>query len=113
MKIETKTYPDGCSATGPGPLPDESPLADVSKNTTVDQLMCAAFVETVRDPRSAEYKAGCRAALTRHLHGHGDTNPHEPGTAQADAWWGGEDEGHRIWRQVEAARPIACRTQPT
>jgi hypothetical protein len=27
---ETKTYPDGTTATGPGPLPDESPAAPAS-----------------------------------------------------------------------------------
>lgn len=27
MNIETKTYPDGTTATGPAPLPDQSPVS--------------------------------------------------------------------------------------
>ena len=62
---------------------------------TAQQIFTDAF-GVAREPRSAEYKAGVRAALQWRL---GETEtlvcPHPLGTAQADAWLSGTDEGHR------------------
>ena len=47
-----------------------------------------------RDPRSDEYKAGCRAALEfRKGVNKAAPCPYKTGTAQADAWFAGWDEG--------------------
>lgn len=71
---------------------------------SVVQLFTKAF-HSQRDPRSDEYKAGCLAAL-RYRAGEADsmTCPYPAGTARADAWYAGTDEGHAIWRDVERAR---------
>lgn len=69
--------------------------------TTVDELMTQAF-SVPRDPRSAEYKAGVRAVLDYRLHGKQMSLPFRIGTAAADAYFAGTDEGHRIWRDLRA-----------
>jgi hypothetical protein len=71
---------------------DKRKVADL-----VDQLFNAAF-NMPRDPRSAEYKAGVRAVLRYRAMGECIRCPHPMGTAQADAFYSGTDEGHRIWR---------------
>lgn len=73
-------------------------------NALVDQLMQKAFApELHRDPRSDEYKAGVRAALECRINSKKIACPYQIGTAQADAFFAGLDEAHRIWRnQVKA-----------
>ncbi|SCX40559.1 hypothetical protein [Nitrosospira sp. Nsp1] len=67
---------------------------------TVDELMAEAF-DQPRTPRSPEYKAGVRAALEYRINGKKITlTTYELGTAAADAYFAGTDEGHRIWRQA-------------
>lgn len=70
----------------------------------VDELMKQAF-ERPRDARSAEYKAGCRALLDFKLNQVAIDRPYEFGTAQADAFFAGMDEGHEIL-QRERSRCI-------
>jgi len=73
----------------------------------VDRLFDAAF-NIARDPRSAEYKAGARSVLNYRYKGAGIRCPHPMGTAQADAFYAGVDEGHRIWRaHADASTPAA------
>lgn len=60
-----------------------------------------------REPRSAEYKAGVAAALCFRLHGVKITCPYALGTAQADAFLSGTDEGHRAGREYLEAREAA------
>lgn len=68
---------------------------------TVDSLFNEAFAKNLhRDPRSEEYKAGVRAALTYRLHGTKIQCPYRTGTSQADAYFAGTEEGHRIWRRA-------------
>lgn len=55
----------------------------------IDMAMGRIFFEG-RDPRSQEYRAGCRAALERSAVG----NPYGVGNAQSDAWFSGWDEGY-------------------
>jgi hypothetical protein len=54
-----------------------------------------------RDPRSPEYKAGVRAALEFRLNRQPTTCPYLAGTARADAFLAGLDEGHRIASRVQ------------
>jgi len=68
---------------------------------TVDELMKRAFDDAIRDPRSAEYKAGVRSILSLHLGGVARPFPYRLGTTEADAYLAGQDEGHRIWRTLE------------
>lgn len=67
----------------------------------IDQLMETAFgPETYRDPRSQEYKAGAKAVLAYRVWGTKIECPWPAGTAQADAFFAGLDEGHAIWRAL-------------
>lgn len=69
----------------------------------VETLFSAAF-DTPRDPRSAPYKAGVRAALTFRIDGTGFPLPYQPGTAEDDAYYAGIAEGHAIWRASQERR---------
>jgi len=66
-------------------------------SVTVDALMAEAF-KPGRDPRSSEYKQGVRALLALRIDGTKLPRPYKMGSAQADAFYAGVDEGHRIWR---------------
>ncbi|SEO65147.1 hypothetical protein [Nitrosovibrio sp. Nv6] len=66
---------------------------------TVDEFMIEAFGQP-RDPRSPEYKIGVWAALEYRVNGKKTAFPYVLGTAAADAYFSGMDEGHRIWRQA-------------
>jgi len=69
----------------------------------VDNLFRAAFAGP-RDPRSAPYKAGVRAALAYRIDGTGFPHPYQPGTAEDDAYYAGISEGHAIWRTSQERR---------
>ena len=59
-----------------------------------------AFPAT-REPRSEAYKAGVLAAIRFRLGEQpGIEHPFQPGTAEADAFHSGIDEGHAIVRQA-------------
>ena len=74
----------------------ESPAA------LVDRLFNEAFAPG-REPRSAEYKAGVRALLDQRVGRGRLACPYPAGTAQADAFYAGADEGRVLWRAHEAA----------
>lgn len=59
---------------------------------------------TARDPRSDEYKAGVKAALMYRAAGVPIKRPYEIGTAEADAFYAGQDEGMLIWREYTAGK---------
>lgn len=67
-----------------------------------DQLLDAAF-SVPRDPRSSQYKAGARAALAFRTEGAAIPQPYPAGSAKADAFSAGIEEGHAIWRRAQAA----------
>lgn len=67
-----------------------------------EQLHAAAFA-VPRDPRSAEYKAGVRAALDFRINGVRIHRPYPAASAQDDAFDGGLAEGHAIWRAAMAS----------
>ncbi len=70
---------------------------------TAQELHDEAFAGP-RGPRSAEYKAGVLEALKFRLGESGRMHcPHKAGTPQADAWFAGTDEGHRLARDGVAS----------
>jgi hypothetical protein len=73
----------------------------VASGLSVDQLMQAAFYNG-RTPRSAEYKAGTRMALEHRIERIDIVPPYEAGTAAADAFFAGLDEGKCVWRAAVA-----------
>jgi hypothetical protein len=64
---------------------------------TAKQLYDKAFHST-RDPRSEAYKAGVLDTLTFKESGQELNHPYDPGTAEADAWFAGNQEAHSLWR---------------
>jgi hypothetical protein len=70
--------------------------------TTVEELMAEAFAPG-RDPRSQEYKTGVRAILAWRINGVPleMPPPFALGSAQADAYFAGQDEGKAIWRALQ------------
>lgn len=70
----------------------------------IETLFHEAF-STPRDPRSDEYKAGVRATLRFRFQGQAVKCPYALGTAQADAFFSGIDEGNLIWRQYRKENP--------
>jgi hypothetical protein len=72
----------------------------MKKQKSVSELMVQAF-DTPRDPRSEEYKIGVATALTFRIHGKRMICQYPLGTAAADAYLAGTEEGHRIWREEE------------
>ena len=69
---------------------------------TVMEIYDAAF-DVPRDPRSDEYKAGVIAILSYRITGQKIPRPYAMGTAQADAFYAGTDEGHRLWEKANNA----------
>lgn len=78
-----------------------SAVVGSSPAITVDQLFAAAF-DMPRDPRSPEYKAGVRAALSFRIDGLPIRHPYPAGSAADDAFAAGIQEGHAIWRRAQA-----------
>jgi hypothetical protein len=68
--------------------------------TKAEELFRQAFGKA-RQARSLEYRHGVRAALAYRLEGRPSPQPYPLGTARADAWFAGLDEGHALWRQSE------------
>lgn len=67
----------------------------------INRAMARIFFEG-RDPRSPEYKNGCRAALEWSE----DGIPYAIGTTQADAWEAGWDEGMARRKQTELFQEV-------
>ncbi len=62
MNIETKTYPDGTTATGTAPLPDVSPLVPVAELQFVE----AYLLMHLKDAREAGDKMDIECAEHAH-----------------------------------------------
>ena len=86
---------------GPAWPPSANGGPAVAAAVSVDQLMQAAFFNG-RTPRSAEYKAGTRAALENRIEQKDIVPPYQAGTTEADAYFAGIDEGKSIWRAAVA-----------
>lgn len=68
----------------------------------VAALYAAAF-DIPRDPRSLAYKRGVLAVFRLRVEGiRIEGGPYRRGTAEADAFHSGTDEGHRRWREHES-----------
>lgn len=67
---------------------------------TVDELYSRAF-DVPRAPRSAEYRQGVLAALRYRIKHARIEHRYPTGTAAADAFFAGLDEGHRLWREAQ------------
>jgi len=70
----------------------------------VETLMRKAF-DRPRTPRSKPYKEGAQWALDFRIRGLRPPCPYPVGTAEADAYFAGRDEGNGIWRAYQAANP--------
>lgn len=79
------------STTTPKPFPAST------RALSVDQLYQTAFYNG-RTPRSQEYKAGARMALEHRIECKDFDMPYQAGTAAADAFFAGIEEGKTIWR---------------
>lgn len=98
-----KHYCGWCSHTGDytGPGPHVCPGCDqelmpVSVDREVDRLVAAAFSRP-RQPRSVEYREGVRALLMHRATGGRLLCCYPIGTAQADAFFAGVEEGKALW----------------
>ena len=69
----------------------------------VERLLATAFFPG-RISRSAEYKAGCRAALETCLLGAKMSVPYSAGTAMLDAFFAGVVEGKEICRRLNSLK---------
>lgn len=81
-----------------------------ANSITVDGLMAAAF-DRPREPRSDAYKAGVRDMLTFRINSLATpcsmaVAPYKLGTAKADAYFAGHDEGRHIWCRLQAVVQI-------
>ena len=74
----------------------------------VERLMAEAF-NRARDPRSEAYKLGARELLSCKAQGIRLVCPYRMGTAEADAFYSGVDEGNSIWRAYLADRQPSAR----
>lgn len=73
------------------------PTSAIPPRELIEQLMAAAFAPSRnRTLRSPEYSAGARAALLQRFVGKPFACPHKEGTAEADAFFSGADEGRRL-----------------
>lgn len=69
--------------------------------TTIAELTDTALKHGT--PRSPEYRRGIEDVLRLKFGGHPIRCPFQPGTAQFDAYFAGNDRGHAIYRE-EAQR---------
>ena len=81
--------------------PQHSPSSSITGALSVDQLFQTAFYNG-RTPRSQEYKAGARMALEHRIERKDFDMPYQVGTAAADAFFAGIEEGKTIWRAAAA-----------
>lgn len=68
--------------------------------TIAKQIYDKAF-SSARSPRSEAYKAGVLDTLTFKETGSSLKSPFQPGTAESDAWFAGNSEGHCLWREYQ------------
>jgi hypothetical protein len=76
-------------------------------NKTIDCLMSQAF-DNDREPRSNEYKKGVRSTLEFCIIGGNPVCPYPMGTASADAFISGMDEGRQIY-QIYKSQQVSPR----
>lgn len=72
-------------------------MPEIDSGQLIEKLMTAAF-DRPRDPRSDAYKLGVKEILKCRVTGVSYRCPYKLGTAEADAFFSGGDEGNRVWR---------------
>lgn len=70
---------------------------------TPEQVLAAAFA-LPRTPRSDAYKLGALSALKLRMQGTLIAHPYDYGTAEADAFFAGQSEGHSLYGDLQAIR---------
>lgn len=90
--------------TSLGPLFGAMGREGAERTRKVEALIVKAFSRP-RDPRSIEYRCGCRALLDFKLGGEKPRCPFTVGTASADAWFAGLDEGWSIYKDSQRVGP--------
>ena len=85
----------------PGTTTSQHSPSSITGTLSVDQLFQTAFYNG-RTPRSQEYKAGARMALEHRIERKDFDMPYQAGTAAADAFFAGIEEGKAIWRTAIA-----------
>lgn len=81
--------------TSLGPLFGAMDTTGTVRRRKVEALMLEAFGRS-RDPRSIEYRTGCRMMIDYKLGGDKPICPFTLGTSSADAWFAGGEEGRAI-----------------
>lgn len=76
-------------------------ITALASGATADELFTAAF-NLPRDPRSPAYKQGVLAALKFRIEGRRIPKLYDPATAEDDAYYAGQAEGHAVWRRAQA-----------
>lgn len=89
------------ASTAQSQLPTIHSLSAPAAGATADELFAAAF-SVPRDPRSPAYKQGVLAALRFRIEGRRIPKLYDPATAEDDAYYAGQAEGHAIWRRAQA-----------
>jgi hypothetical protein len=77
----------------------------VSVPSAAEQLAGRLFRDAFqkpRDPRSVQYQKGAFECLYARATGTHANCPYRFGSVEADAWYAGNDEGWRIWRNHQA-----------
>ena len=85
-------------------------MANPAATSTVGSLLVAAF-DRPRDPRSAAYIAGVRAHLEYAINDKKTALPYKLGSAEADAFFAGADEGRAIVMRGGAKRANSTSTK--
>lgn len=93
----------------PQPNQPAQPLMTEADNL-VAALMRAAFASP-REPRSAYYLVGVRAALLRQAAGTPVACRWDPGSVERDAFWAGVEEGNALWKHHGAEMQVAVQWQ--
>lgn len=93
-----------------GPNTDKTAAQEAAQQV-VDSMIAQRL--SVGTARSNEYVAGIRCVLEYRALGRAVALPFAVGTAQADAWYAGLEEGNRLWREqaVEQAAIHPVRRQ--
>lgn len=76
----------------------------------VDEIVRLAFVGVPRMPRSPAYVAGVADQLRAKALKRQVLCPYKQGTAEADAWFAGVDEGNALWADEVARHRAASHT---
>ncbi|MCW0398746.1 hypothetical protein NG829_08350 [Xanthomonas sacchari] len=75
-------------------------MSDSLEHTTSPEEVLVAAFAVPRTPRSNAYKAGVLSVLKLRMNGQAIKHPYECGTAEADAYYAGQHEGHSLYAEL-------------